>query len=214
MLRVLLLLGLGCEGFVRGSGALNLDAGTSSEDVKSHDAAPDSGGDPKIREDAGDDPEITTDCGDTLPVWDASWAALEEEVLELINQQRALGADCRSEGDFAPARALSMEQALRCASRAHSRDMGTNNFFDHTGSDGSDSFERMLDQWDYAGQGPWGENIAAGYNTAREAVEGWMSSDGHCSNIMGPDYLEIGVGYFFDANSEFGSYWTTDFGGG
>jgi uncharacterized protein YkwD len=37
-------------------------------------------------------------------------------------------------------------------------------------------------------------------------MTGWMSSDGHCSNIMTGVFEEIGVGYYDGAN------WTQTFG--
>ena len=45
-------------------------------------------------------------------------------------------------------------------------------------------------------------------------VSGWMSSPGHCANIMNAGFTDIGVGYAFVAGSPYGSYWTQDFGGG
>jgi uncharacterized protein YkwD len=52
-----------------------------------------------------------------------------------------------------------------------------------------------------------GENIAGGSATAEDAVAQWMGSDGHCANIMSPDYVDIGVGYVDDAR-----LWTQVFG--
>jgi len=44
----------------------------------------------------------------------------------------------------------------------------------------------------------WGENIAAGYSTAAEAVAGWMSSEGHRDNLLNPGFTEIGLGIVAD----------------
>ncbi|MCY1014033.1 CAP domain-containing protein [Nannocystis pusilla] len=41
-----------------------------------------------------------------------------------------------------------------------------------------------------------GENIAAGYSTAAQVVNGWMTSTGHCNNIMNGNYKHLGVGYY------------------
>jgi hypothetical protein len=38
-----------------------------------------------------------------------------------------------------------------------------------------------------------GENIAAGYSSVRSTVEGWLKSPGHCANIIGPYFREIGA---------------------
>ena len=56
------------------------------------------------------------------------------------------------------------------------------------------------------------ENIGAGYATANAAVNGWMSSPGHCANIMSTTYVHVGVGYYYAPNSKYKHYWTQDFG--
>lgn len=136
--------------------------------------------------------------------WSPDWAEFEEQVLVLVNEHRAAGADCGSTGSFAAASPLSMNDALRCAARNHSMDMGVRDFFDHTNPDGDGPGPR-LDRagYDYT---TWGENIAWGYPTPEAVVAGWMSSDGHCANIMRDSFTEIGVGYYE------GNLWTQTFG--
>jgi uncharacterized protein YkwD len=56
----------------------------------------------------------------------------------------------------------------------------------------------------------WGENIAAGYPTAAEAMAGWMSSEGHRDNILGPQFTEIGLGVVANARGDL--FYTQDFG--
>lgn len=97
-----------------------------------------------------------------------------------------------------------MQAALRCAARNHSMDMGERDYFDHETPEGLGPGDR-LDMAEYEGTA-WGENIAWGYGTPEAVVAGWMSSDGHCSNIMAPHFTQIGVGYYQ------GSYWTQTFG--
>jgi uncharacterized protein YkwD len=87
--------------------------------------------------------------------------------------------------------------------------MACNNYFSHTGLDGSTIGERAERQgydWSYVG-----ENIAAGYSSPESLVQGWMNSPGHKANILGADYTEIGIGYAFGADSDYGSYWTAVF---
>ena len=95
---------------------------------------------------------------------------------------------------------------LNTAADRHSYDMASNNWFDHTGSDGSDPSERCA----WAGY-PEGcaENIAAGYPTASDVFAGWRSSWGHNANMLG-DYQAIGIA--LQEGGSYGSYWTTDFG--
>lgn len=146
---------------------------------------------------------------DDVATWSSSWATFENEVLTLVNQKRAAGATC---GGVAkpPVPAVTLDTKLRCAARKHSMDMGTNNFFSHTGSNGSIFSQRITSAgyvWKAAG-----ENIAAGYATAAAVVNGWMASPGHCNNIMNGNYKHLGIGYFYSASATYKHYWTQDFG--
>ncbi|MBI2377738.1 MAG: CAP domain-containing protein [Deltaproteobacteria bacterium] len=130
-------------------------------------------------------------------------------MLALINQRRAAGATCGTTV-YAPTGPLSMQSQLREAARAHSLDMGTNNYFSHTSLDGRSFFQRIVDSG-WAGSCPCGENIAAGYSSPEAVVSGWMSSPGHCANIMSASYGAIGIGAAFKSGSTYGWYWTQDF---
>lgn len=146
---------------------------------------------------------------DDVTTWDPAWATLESQVLTLVNQRRAAGATC---GGVAkpPAPALTLDTRLRCAARHHSRDMGTHNFMSHTGSDGTTPWQRITSAgYTYRMAA---ENVAAGYSTAAAVVNGWMSSSGHCNNIMNASLVHIGIGYFYAPNSTYKHYWTQDFG--
>jgi len=175
--------------------------------------ADDSGDDDPPPDDPGDDdpPVVETDpevpsnayCDPVADWLDAS-RAFEEEVLVLVNQRRSEEATCGTYGSFAPAGPLTFDPALRCAARAHSMDMGERDFFSHTNPDGEGPGVR-LSYAGYSGFG-WGENIAWGYPTPAAVVAGWMSSDGHCANIMRSEWTIIGVGYYE------GNIWTQTFG--
>ena len=150
---------------------------------------------------------LECDGGDGWPV---EWQALEWEVLELTNQARARGHDCDTRGVFGPAPPLEMNELIRTAARAHALDMGEQDYFEHTGLDGRSFSDRMREAG-FMGAFPWGENIATGQRTAREVVNGWLESDGHCANIMGSEYRTIGVGYAFVESSMYGEQWAQDF---
>ncbi len=139
--------------------------------------------------------------------WDPEWVALEEEILAIVNQERALGADCGSYGVFGPADPMIMEPHLRCAARVHSKDMNDRDFFSHTNPDGEGPLDRM-NRAEYP-YGSWGENIAAGNSTAEATMSQWMGSSGHCRNIMDPMFNILGVGYYPGQEWEL---WTQTFG--
>jgi uncharacterized protein YkwD len=136
--------------------------------------------------------------------WNPQWRALEEEILQIVNQRRSEGANCGSEGVFGPATPLAMQPALRCAARVHSKDMVDRDFFSHTNPSGESPWDRFVN----AGYSfSWaGENIAAGNSTPEATMAQWMSSDGHCANIMNSAFNDIGVGYY--PGGSYGFYWT------
>lgn len=129
--------------------------------------------------------------------------AYELEVIRLTNLERT------SRG-LPP---LKRNGDLTDAARAHNLDMITNDFFSHTGSDGSSSSVRACREgflpygW---GSCYVGENIAAGYTTPADVVTGWMNSSGHRANILNPDYREIGLGH--NVSDSGGNYWTMPLG--
>ncbi|GLX21504.1 MULTISPECIES: CAP domain-containing protein [Streptomyces] len=119
----------------------------------------------------------------------------QAKVLELVNQARA-AAGCP---------ALTVNEKLTKAAQDHSADMAAHRNMSHTGSDGSDPGGRITRagyQWR-----TYGENVAYGYSSPEQVMEGWMNSPGHKRNILDCSYKEIGIGL-----AQPGQYWTQDFG--
>ena len=52
-----------------------------------------------------------------------------------------------------------------------------------------------------------GENMAAGYQTPAEVVEGWMNSPGHRANILNENFNQIGIGYAYRYGTDYSHYW-------
>ena len=89
--------------------------------------------------------------------------------------------------------------------------MARNNYFSHSGRDGSSPAQRV-ERAGYRYRAT-GENIAAGAQmTAENAVAGWIKSPPHCVNLMSPAYTEMGVAFAVDPRSDMGVYWTQAFG--
>lgn len=123
-------------------------------------------------------------------------------LLQLVNDVRKKGCKC---GDtyYRPVPAVVWNDKLATAAYSHSEDMYKNKFFSHVAPDGSKAGVRIK----RAGY-PWmayGENIAMGYRTEKEVVQGWVESPGHCKNIMSNLFKEMGV-------ARYGNYWTQEFG--
>jgi hypothetical protein len=136
-----------------------------------------------------------------------------ELVTEWTNTARSTPTNCGAEGQFPAAAPLQLDTELSKAAQAHAEDMRDNDFLDHTGSDDSD-FVMRIERTNYQGQ-PLGENIAAGYNTSQEVVEGWVGSDGHCAGLMNSDATRIGVGYADEEEpgpDDMRTYWVQVFG--
>jgi uncharacterized protein YkwD len=131
-------------------------------------------------------------------------------VLVAVNAARATGRICGAQ-HFAPAPALAWNGALGDAALAHSLDMARQRYFSHQGKDGRQVGERAL-QAGYH----WrriGENIAVGQESADEAVAGWLSSPGHCANIMNREFTQMGAAYAINSTRAIARvYWTQVFG--
>lgn len=134
----------------------------------------------------------------------------DQAMLDAVNAFRAGTRSCGSEGTFGPAPALGWSCELATAARNHSSDMATNNFFSHTGSDGSSAGERAT-RAGYSWSA-WGENIAAGYTSVGAVMQGWIDSPGHCANLMAPIFSHLGAAKHYSATSSYGTYWTQAFG--
>ena len=137
-------------------------------------------------------------------------ANFQADALRIVNARRAQGASCGTRGSFAPAGALAWNTALANAAYGHSRDRADQNFFSHTGSDGS-SFDARISAAGYSWHAV-AENIAAGPTSVQAVVDGWMASDGHCANIMSASYRDMGLACARTASSAYGIYWTMDLG--
>lgn len=57
-----------------------------------------------------------------------------------------------------------------------------------------------------------GENLAAGPNSVKQVVSGWLSSPEHCANIMNPHFTEMGAAYALNPKSDSISCWAQVFG--
>ncbi|AQA17163.1 hypothetical protein BST95_01945 [Halioglobus japonicus] len=146
---------------------------------------------------------------DPAPV-DCERTALDQEMLDAVNAFRAQTQDCGSEGVFPPAGSLSWNCQLKTAAVGHSTDMAQNDFFSHTGSNGSSARNR-IDATGYNWRA-YGENLAAGRSDVNDAMQQWAESDGHCANMMTSRFTEFGSARATNANSRYRHYWTQVFG--
>lgn len=133
---------------------------------------------------------------------------IAREVLELVNEARSKPRKCGGTS-FKAAQPVTLSDTLNKAAALHAQDMARNSHFEHRGTDDSspaDRATRVGYRWRNVA-----ENIAAGAPTAQAVVAGWLRSPGHCVNIMGPQYREMGIAFALNPNSEAGIYWAQTF---
>ena len=146
---------------------------------------------------------------DPEPAPDFTLSAVEQRLLDAHNSARSQARSCGGQS-FSAAPPLEWNSLLGQAAKVHSNDMASNNFFSHTGSDGSSAGQRITNAG-YNWRG-WGENIAAGQQSVDDVMQGWLNSPGHCSNIMNPNISQIGGALVELQGSQYSTYWTVVFG--
>ena len=130
----------------------------------------------------------------TIPTLDTSVRAYEQEVIRLVNAERAKYG----------LKPLTEDWELSRVARYKSQDMHDRRYFDHNSPTYGTPFQ-MMKAFGLSYRSA-GENIAMGYRTPQAVVTGWMNSSGHRANILNSSYTKIGVGYVADGN-----YWTQQF---
>lgn len=129
-----------------------------------------------------------------IPAGDTATAEYEQEVVRLVNEERAKNG----------IKALTYDWQLGRVARYKSQDMKDNGYFSHTSPVYVSPFQMMKSfgiSYKTAG-----ENIARGQSTPRAVVNAWMNSPGHRANILNSSFTHIGVGYVSN-----GKYWTQMF---
>ena len=126
---------------------------------------------------------------------DATDFSYTQQVVNIVNEERAKKG----------LSALTIQNDLSLAAEVRAREL--EQLFAHTRPDGRNCFTALDDIGiPYSSVG---ENIAYGYTTPSNVMEGWMNSPGHRANIMNAGYKKIGVGFWQD---EYGrQYWTQIF---
>ncbi|MFF8638789.1 sigma-70 family RNA polymerase sigma factor [Streptomyces pilosus] len=103
------------------------------------------------------------------------------QVLSLTNTERAK-AGCGP---------VKLDDRLARAAQLHSEDMSANDYFSHTGQNGSSFVDRAKAQ---GHPSPGAENIARGQSSAASVMDAWMNSEGHRANILNCSLNSLGVG--------------------
>lgn len=130
----------------------------------------------------------------TIPMLSSSVRAYEQEVVRLVNVERAkYGLS-----------ALTEDWELSRVARFKSQDMRDKGYFSHTSPTYGSPYD-MMKAFGISYRTA-GENIAVGQSTPAAVVSAWMNSSGHRANILSSSFTKIGVGYVASGN-----YWTQMF---
>jgi hypothetical protein len=111
---------------------------------------------------------------------DATSAITVQELLRYTNLQR------ESNG-LAP---LNLNPELTKAAQMKAKDMFAKDYWAHVSPDGTTPWVWIRDsgyEYLYAG-----ENLARGFNSSSDVVTAWMNSPEHRSNMLSPNYTDIG----------------------
>lgn len=143
------------------------------------------------------------------PVAAADANAVAQRVLALVNDARAKQRRCgRKKMSAAPA--LTLSPLLTKAAAVQAADQAANNFMGHRGTDGSEVGVRVTRtgyRWSSVG-----ENVAAGQPDADTVFKAWLDSPGHCENIMGAQFREMGVAFVLAPKGDLRILWAQVFG--
>ncbi len=134
---------------------------------------------------------------------------VEARILALVNAARAQPRRCGKEL-FVAVPPLLHQPLLTEVAAGHAADMAQHSYFNHTARDGSTvagRATRMGYRWRSIG-----ENLAAGQMTPELAVQGWLDSPSHCTNIMSPAFSDMGAAFVVNTWSAQAIYWVQVFG--
>lgn len=149
------------------------------------------------------------DIGNTpQSIIDTCMNDLDIRMLAAVNLARSQSRSC-GDDNMPAVPSLSWHCELREAAQAHSDDMVRNNFFAHTGSNGSTAGDRVS-----ATNYRWSsvrENLAAGQRDVQEVLAGLLNSPGHCVNIMAREVIHFGFGFTENNDADYRRYWTQVF---
>ena len=118
-----------------------------------------------------------------------------EKILQLVNKERT------SRG----LNALVLSADISKVAVEKSKDMAIYDYFAHESPNYGSPFD-MMHKFGITYRAA-GENIAMGYRTPADVMEGWMNSPGHKANILNKNFNKMGIGMYSGKTI----YWTQQF---
>jgi uncharacterized protein YkwD len=136
-------------------------------------------------------------------------------------QQANLPAQDTTAADFDPVAAQTLINSYRAqkglkplrlnaklydAALQHSKDLAKSDRISHYGSDGSDSWDRVMRTGYRASV--TAENVGTGQASIGEVFRGWQNSRDHNANLLLPDAQEMGIAVVENPKTQFKTFWT------
>jgi uncharacterized protein YkwD len=121
-------------------------------------------------------------------------SASATRIVQLVNQRRAA----------AGLKPLRVNSLLMREAQRFSGVQAALGRLSHRGTDGTTAGQRLTRagyRWAF-----YGENLAAGQQSAEEVVAAWMASPSHRANVLSPKAREIGVGHTLRGDDPAGYY--------
>jgi uncharacterized protein YkwD len=123
-----------------------------------------------------------------------------------VNEVASLINNARAEAGLSQ---LSINPQLMAAAQGHSIDMACHNLLSHTGSDGSSPSQRVAAAGYPASRS---SEIIYGSGYPQTAFDWWMNDQIHRDEILSPYVTDMGIGYAYNGQTAYGSYFTVNFG--
>ena len=121
-------------------------------------------------------------------------SATATRIVQLVNERRAA----------AGLKPLKVNALLMAEAQRFSGVQAAMGRISHRGTDDTNAGQRLSKagyRWSF-----YGENLAAGQETAQEVVAAWMASPTHRANVLSPKAREIGIGHTFRADDAHGFF--------
>lgn len=145
-----------------------------------------------------------------LPSWQIQINEIVESVAKRDQELRAVLDAVNDIRKDCGVQSVIWNPSLTKCAQLHSDDQAENiQDCTHVGSNGS----QLADRVDAVGYKyrSCAENVAYGHRSAEHVMKSWKKSPGHFSNMISPEYNEIGIAVAYDPRTN-RLYWTQVFG--
>ncbi len=161
-------------------------------------------------------------CGAPVALTDSGAPDSDEaaRLLAATNAARAQARTCPDGQHYPAVPPVTYNALLESSARGYADSLAAHSDFprdiNHTDVNGH-TFAQRIEAAGYvpiAGHGDYdsGENVQGGADSPEAAVAAWLTSPGHCANLMDADFTDMGMGRATNAGGPYATYWVQDLG--